>query len=452
MICKVMKYIFSVFAVALVFAMSMMSCGTSKRLADARAEGLYGEMLSETDSSTLASLSWRELYTDTCLQRLIETALSSNTDIRIQEWAITQAEATHRATKLAFLPSLTLAPTGGYQYSKNSLLNDGWTYNVPVALDWEIDVFGSLRNQKKMASANLDAARDGMQAVRSRLVANIASLYYQLQAYDIQLTVLDQAINSSNEMTSIAEALMQAGITDAVAVSQFRGNALEYKSRRLEVEHGIEQAELNLCALLFLTPRHIQRTSMLTTEMPEVLATGLSSQLLDNRPDVRRAERQLESYYYGMRKARSDFYPKFTINAKALYNGDFVTGFLGGLTQPLFNRYRTIEAYKHAEAAYNQAKLAYEQRLLDAANEVVVAFTSHRTSHDKYIVRLEQIKEYDKAVTYSREQMLNGNATYLDVLTAQTDLYAKQMSAVADRLEEYLSIVSLYLALGGGTH
>lgn len=426
------------------------SCGTYQRPAEIKTDGLYGEMLTEQDTASLAALSWRELYTDASLQQLIETALTRNTDLRIQEWAIEQAETSHKASKLAFLPSLSFTPTGGYQYSNNMLSNTGWSYSVPVALSWEVDVFGSLRNQKKRAKANLLAQRDARDAIQSRLVANVASLYHQLQAYDQQLLVLDQAIHASDEMVAVAEAMMQSGMTDAISVSQFRGRALEYKTLRLEVERSIEQAELTICALLAQTPHHIERSDMQATMMPQVLATGFSSQLLDRRPDVRQAERTLEAYYYGVQVARSDFYPKITLSGNALYDGSFVTSFLGSLVQPIFNRYRTVEAYKHAQADYAKAKLAYEQRLLDAASEVVQAVTSHRTAQRMYELRTQQVQEYAKAVTYSREQMLNGNATYLDVLTSQNDLYAKQMSAISDRLETLKSIISVYLALGGG--
>lgn len=445
-----MKHSYFKLGIAAACVALLASCGIYKRPAEIKTGGLYGDMLPEQDTASLAALSWRELYTDALLQQLIESALTRNTDLRIQQWAIEQAETSHKASKLAFLPSLSFTPAGGYQYSNNAGLNTGWSYSVPVALSWEVDVFGSLRNQKKRMKANLMAQRDARDAIQSRLVANIASLYHQLQAYDQQLVVLDQAIQASNEMTATAEAMMQSGMTDAISVSQFRGRALEYKTLRLEVERSIEHAELTICALLAQTPHHIERSDMQTAVMPQALATGVSSQLLDRRPDVRQAERTLEAYYYGVQMARSDFYPKVTLGGSALYNGDFVTSFLGSLAQPIFNRYRTVEAYKHAQAAYAQAKLAYEQRLLDAASEVVQAVTSHRTAQRSYELRTQQVEEYAKAVNYSREQMFNGNATYLDVLTSQNDLYAKQMSAISDRLETFQGIISVYLALGGG--
>ena len=432
---------------------SLTSCSLYKsyqRPDDIKTQNMYGDLVSENSEDNLAKLSWRELYTDPQLQSLIERAIANNTDVKIQEWAIEQAKASRKASKLAYLPSLSLSPEGGWNRTFGDNGSSAWTYKIPVALNWELDIFGSIYNEKKMADASLQMQKDVHQAVQARLVANIASLYYQLLALDQTKQLSEEAKKVWDDMISTSQSLMDNGVTDAISVSQFKGQGYEFEANLKSVEHSIVQTELNICALLGEPHHKIERSNILNTPSPSILRVGLSAQLLDNRPDVRQAERNLEYCYHDKNLARSNFYPKINIGAEGAYNGNFILSFFAGLTQPIFAQGKIIAQNKIAKAEYEKAKLAFQQKILDASNEVLLALSTCNTAHAMTITRVKEIGEYKRAVDYSRTRMSNGEATYLDVLTAQSNLFQKQQQLIDERLEEMLGVVNLYIALGGG--
>ena len=436
---------------SVVIALTFSSCSIYKkyeRPTDIKTDNLYGQALAETDGGTMAQLNWRELYADQHLQNLIERVMATNSDVKTQEWAIKQAEASHKASKLAFLPSLSLNPNGGYNYASEGVR--GWSYSIPVALDWELDIFGGLLNQKRMAKATVEFEQDVHQAVSARLMATVASNYYQLIALDEQKKVVENAIQVWKDLVRSAEELMKNGETNALAVVQFRGQSYDFEAELTTIEHDIKALEVATCALMGEAPHAIERSSLINCPSSSVLQTGLSAQLLANRPDVRQAERNLELYYYNVNYARSNFFPKFKITAEGAYTGQWIASFLGGLTQPIFARGKVIAEHKIAKAKYEQAKIAFQQKLIDASNDVVLAMSQCETGHNNFLVRAKQVEDYQKAVEYSRTLMFNGEATYLDVLTAESNLIAKERTLINDRLEEMLGVVKLYLSLGGG--
>ena len=433
---------------------SLASCSLYKkyeRPQDIKTDNLYGTALAENSEETMAQLSWRDLYSDPQLQALIEQALANNAGLKAQQWAVAQAQASKTASKMAFLPSLTFAPSGGYSYPAD-LAGKHWSYQLPVALNWELDIFGGLHNQKKMAGAALEMQKDLQQAVHARLIATVAGNYYQLLALDQTKSLLQDAMVVWDDLIRSAEAMMENGYSNAIAVSQFKGQRYDFQTSLNTVEHNITQLEIAICSILGEAPHAIGRGSIITCPSSELLRTGLSSQLLANRPDVRQAERNLEYYFHNVKYARSNFFPKFTIDGQALYNGNWVASIIGGLTQPIFARGKIIAENKIAKAQYEAAKLDFQQKLIDASGEVVLAISQCESAHKNFETRKLQVEEYRKAVEYSRTLMVNGECTYLDVLTAQSNLFDKQKSLIDDRLEEMLGTVNLYLALGGGSN
>ncbi|MCF0202148.1 MAG: TolC family protein [Bacteroidaceae bacterium] len=419
------------------------------RPADVVTDKLYGTMAAEIDSTTMAKFSWRELYKDPCLQALIEKALSANHDLKYQEWAVAQAESSLKESKKAILPSIWFNPGGGYSYMTGGV-GSQWSYSIPLSLEWEVNFFKKFSNHRKMSAANVEMEKEYINAVKGRIVANIASLYYQLQAYDQTLKLADEALAMWAEMIEASEALMEAGVSDAVAVSQFKAKSYEYVTLKQVTEHGIKQAEAELCLLMCETPHAIQRSKDVVLLPADMVSAGISAQLLDNRPDVRAAERQLEAFYYNEAYARSQFYPSITFNLQALFNGEFLASAMGSIVAPLFSQYKLKAAQEIALAQYEQQKGVFQHTLETAGKEVVLALQQYKTAGDKFATHKEQIDEYKNAVVYSREQMYNGDGTYLSVLTAQSELYAKLQTLIDDTFEQQQSIISLYLALGGG--
>ncbi|MCF0175068.1 MAG: TolC family protein [Bacteroidales bacterium] len=418
-----------------------------QRPTELQTDNLYGDAVEENGEETFATLSWRELYTDPCLQALIDKALANNTGVKVQQWAVESAKASLTAGKLGFLPSLNLNPEIGYTTGS---AGSSWGYKIPLALTWEIDIFGSKLSQKRMAGASYQAQLDLQQAVKSRLIATVASKYYQLIAYDQIRKVIIDAIAVWNNMITSSEALMENGYADAIAVSQFKGQSYDFQANLHSVDELIAQGEIELCALLCEPPHSIERSNLIECPSPQVLKTGLSSQLLANRPDVRQAESELAYFYHDKQHALSNYFPKFTISAEAAFNGQFIATFLGSLLQPIFAQGKIAAEHKAAKARYEQAKLNFQQKLIDASDEVVLALNQCTRAGENFHLRTLQVAEYEKAVEFSRTLMFNGERTYLDVLIAETNLIDKQQTLINDRLDEMLGIVNLYLALGGG--
>ena len=445
---------FSTATLAVVIVASLASCSVYKnyeRPSDLKTENLYGNALTEGGGESMASLGWRDIYTDPCLQALIERALANNNGLKAQQWAVEQAKASHTQSKLAYLPSLSRSPGGAYNTPSQSLDGKNWTYQIPVALDWELDIFGGLHNQRKMAKAALGSQQDLLQAVESRLIATVASCYYQLLALDQTQLVVRDAYDVWEDLIKAADALLEAGEIGAVAVTQFKGQKYDIEATSRTLERNILNADLDLCSLLGEEPHNIERGSLTALHAPQSMATGVSSALLANRPDVRQAERDLEYFYHNERYATSNFFPKFNINAQTLFNGAWMTSILGSLTQPVFARGKVIAGKKIAKAQYEQAKVNYQQKLIDASAEVVKAMKQFSTAHDNSQTRQLQVDEYNKTVSYSKTLMFNGECTYLDVLSAETNLFATRQALIDSQLDEMLAVVNLYLALGGGS-
>ncbi|MCF0195812.1 MAG: TolC family protein [Bacteroidaceae bacterium] len=440
---------------AVVGLASVSSCSLYKkyeRPSDLKTDNFYANTIQEAGEENMANLSWRELYTDPYLQQLIERALTQNTDVRMQEWAIEQAQASRRASVKAYFPSVTFQPKGEYLHQFGSDGSGAWSYQIPIALQWELDVFGGLTNKKRAAEASVILQQDAKQAIQSRLVANVASIYYQLLALDENKALCMEAKTVWDEMIETSESMMKGGLVDAIAVAQFKAQSCEFSAGLLTCEHAIMQAEINLMSLLGEAPGAVQRgAGLYEVPSPSVIQTGLSAQLLAGRPDVRQAERNLQVFYHNERYAYSEFFPKFTLSLTGAYNRNFILDFIGGLTQPIFAQGKIRANHQIAQADYEKAKLAYQQKILDASGEVVAALSTCKSAHEKIQIRNVQIEEYKKAVEYARTQMLNGEATYLDVLTAQTNLFEKRKTLIDERLEEMQGVIKLYMALGGGT-
>lgn len=417
---------------------------------DISAEKLFGETVQEnTDSVTIATLLWKELFTDTQLQALIETGLTQNTNLASAEQTIKQAQAAYKASKLAFVPGFTFVPQGGYDYNlsaSSGVLN----YSVPIVMDWELDIFGKMYNTKRKCAANLAMAYDYRQAVQTQVVANIANFYYQLLMLDEQLVVMEKTAIKWKETLRIMKAMKEAGMQNEASVSQTAATCYAIDVSVLEVKKAILNVENALCVLLRQTPHTIARGKLSIQTFPEELKVGVSAQLLANRPDVRQAEHNLEQTFYGVNYARASFYPSVKISASALWNGNFLLSALASLTQPIFAHGGLKAQLEAAKGEFEKAKLAFSQQLIQAGSEVNDALLQCQTARDKHILRQQQIEFLQTAVNSTQSLMTYGSTTYLDVIYAQQALLEAEISVLSDWLEEATGIVALYQALGGG--
>ena len=441
------------------------SCGiytTYERPSDINTDGLYGQDLNEeavaVDTASIASLSWRELFTDSHLQTLIEHALQSNTDLLSAQQRIKEAEATLSSAKLAYLPSFMLTPQGGvssFDKSKGS-----WTYTGIASASWEIDIFGKLTNAKRRSKALYLQSLEYEQAVSTSLIANVANLYYTLLMLDEQYRISEETAVNWRESVRTMRAMMAAGMTNEASVSQSEANCRQVEASLLDLKQQIKEVENSLSILLGEVPGGIERGHLAGQDFPEDLTVGVPLQLLSRRPDVKSAELSLASAFYSTNAARSAFYPSITLSGTAGWTnsagnmiinpGKLLLSAVGALTQPLFNKGLNIAQLKIAKAQQEEAKLAFQQALLNAGSEVNNALTQVQTARGKTELRTGQITSLENAVRSTQLLMQHGTSTYLEVLTAQQSLLSAQLAQVADRFDEIQGIINLYQALGGG--
>ena len=436
------------------------SCGiyTKYQPAETTPDNLYGEEVAVDDTTNFGNVNWRELFTDPQLQALIEQGLQNNTDLRSAQLQIEEAEAALMSAKLAFLPSFALSPQGTISSFDGGKATK--TYTLPVTASWELDIFGRLRNAKQQAKALYAQSKDYQQAVRTQLIAGIANVYYTLLMLDEQLAISQQTEEAWKETVASTRALMDAGLANEAATSQMEAAYYSVQTSILDLKEQINQVENSLALLLAETPRRYERGKLADQRLPEDVAVGVPMQMLSNRPDVRAAERSLEQAFYATNQARAAFYPSIVLSGSAGWTnsagsmivnpGKFLASAVGSLTQPLFNKGQIMAQYRIAKAQQEEARLAFQQALLNAGSEVNNALTQVQVARGKTELRARQITSLETTVRSTRLLMQHGTSIYLEVLTAQQGLLSAQLTQVADRFDEIQGIINLYQALGGG--
>ena len=441
------------------------SCGiynSYKRPSDITVEGLYRDTVSVndtlvSDTTNMGNVSWREMFRDPKLQTLIEQGLAHNTDLQSAMLQVKQAQAALTSARLAFLPAFTLSPQGGI--TKMGSTPSYRTWQAPVSASWEADLFGNLLNASRDSKAALLQSKAYEQAVRSQVISNRASLYYTLLMLDRQLEISEATYTNWNQTLSMMKDMMEAGMTNRAGVAQTEASCHSVAASIAEIRQTIRETENSLSTLLGMTPQHIDRGRLDEQQMPEEIKAGVPLQLLSNRPDVRAAEMSLASAFYLTNKARSAFYPKITVTGTlgwsngstgTLNPAEILKNAVASLTQPIFNRGALIANLKITKAQQEQAKLAFQQTVLDAGAEVSNALYAYQTVGEKSAERDKQVKALEDAVDATIGLMNVGQTTYLDVITAQQSLLSAQLTQVQDDYDYLQSVISLYQALGGG--
>ncbi|WP_455586929.1 TolC family protein [Bacteroides sp.] len=443
--------------------LALSSCGiyTKYKPVTEVPEGLYGgavDTLVAADSANLGNLSWREVFTDPCLQMLIDSALVRNTDLLVAHQRVKESEATLLSARLSYLPSLALSPQGSVSSFDGAKATQ--TYSIPVAASWEIDIFGRLTNAKRRAKAVYAQSLEYEQAVQTQLIAAVANGYYTLLMLDAQLEISTATEAAWKESVAATRAMKAAGMVTEAGLAQTEATYYNIRTALLDLKEQMNQAENALSLLLSDVPRSIRRGKLEGQQLPENLSVGVPLQMLANRPDVRSAELAVTQAFYTTNAARSAFYPAITLSGSAGWTnsagsmivnpGKFLASAVGALTQPLFNRGQNIAQLKIAKAQQEEARLSFQQTLLNAGSEVNNALVQYQTARDKSEYFSKQVSALENAARSTRLLMQHGNTTYLEVLTAQQTLLNAQLSQVANRFTEIQGVITLYQALGGG--
>jgi len=434
-------------------------CGTYSRYhrADLPTEGLYGDIPENVDTTTLASISWREMFTDRELQSLIEIGLERNTDLNVARLRVEAAEAALMTAKLSYLPSLGINAEGGISRYDGATAK---TYNVGASASWELDIFGKLTAAKRGAVAALQGSRDYQQAVQTQLVATIADSYYTLAHLDAQIAINNRTLENWRATVRTLEALKKVGKANEAGVLQAKANVMKLESSQLAICKSIAETENALSAILAMPSHAIERSDLTKASFPDTISVGVPMQLLSNRPDVRQAEMEVAQAFYATHVARTAFYPNITLSGTlgwtnngggAITNpGQWLLKAIGSLTQPLFNRGANIANLKIAQTKQEEAKLLFQQSLLNAGKEVNDALTAWQTAKSQYEINTRQVETLREAVRKTELLMSHSDTTYLEILTAQQSLLEAEQLQLQTSFERIQSIIKLYHALGGG--
>ena len=421
-------------------------------------DSLYRVPAMTEDTMSLADFSWKELFTDTVLQQLIEKGIENNTDLNIARLKVREAEALLTSSKLAYLPSVSLTPQGTIKsIGGNSPTK---TYNLAASADWELDIFGRLTNAKREAKAVLEQSQAYKQAVQTQLIATIANSYYTLLMLDKQLDISKRTAEIWAENLRVMKALKKAGQTTEMAVAQIEASKLSVDASLLSLEQQITEVENSLSSLLGVVPQRIDRSTLDMQSFPDTLSVGVPLQLLQRRPDVRQSEAALAEAFYTTNRAYSAFYPAITLSGSAGWTnaagaiisnpGEWLFSAVGSLVQPLFNRGQNIANLKVAKARQEEVLLTFRQTLLNAGTEVNDALLQWQVARRRLDLDRQQIISLQSAVRSSELLMRHSSQNYLEVLTARQTLLDAELSAVSDRFEEIQGVINLYHALGGG--
>lgn len=460
---KIAKGLFIVFT-----AISLQSCFVAKEYS--RPENIVDESLYRTDqlsldSLSMATISWREIFTDEILQDYIEEGLENNMDVRIGLQQINIAEAYLRQGKAAYFPTLNAQAVAMHQEFSESSQYGGQVssinqFELSGALSWEADIWGKIRSNERAANAVYLQSVAAHRAIKSRLVSNIASVYYQLLALDEQIKITEETIATRTKSLETTKALKEAGSVTEVGVKQTEAQLYNAQSILVNLKEQSKLLENTLAILLGSSPQEFQRNSLDEQQIDVPLSIGVPADLLSNRPDVMAAEYGLIQAFELTNVARSNFYPSLTLSAsgglqaleidKLFDANSLFASVIGGLTQPIFNGRRIKTQYEVSQAQQEQAFLRFKNTLLTAGKEVSDALVAIQTAEQIILLKENENDAYQLAVDYSMELLNNGFANYLEVLTAEERALASGLEMIAAQNARLQSMVNLYRALGGG--
>lgn len=445
--------------------MALPSCKVTKNYStpEINTEGLFRDR-DLSDTTSFAALHWKEVFTDSLLQDLIARGVERNLDLQIAFARVRQAEQYYQQSRAGLHPNLAanlsvtesrLSEAQGF-----GIRTEMRQFNIGLSSSWEADIWGKLSSLKRSNLALMLASNAGAQAVQSRLVSNIASLYYNLVALDGQLNISQHTVLNWDSTVVTMEKLKLASRVTEAAVAQSKAQRHAVAVTIPDLKQRIRETENALKILLGTDPGPVRRSSLSTLPSINRFSTGLPGMLLANRPDVRQAEYRYRSTFELSNAARASFYPNLNITASAGLNSlslekllnptSLAASIMGGLTQPIFNRRLLRTNHNIAKEEQLAASLNYQNILLQAGREVSDALYMHSAALEKTAIRKAQITEWERSVVFTQRLLASGFADYLELITARQNLLSAEIGQVQDHLQELQSTVSLYQALGGG--
>ena len=418
------------------------------------------------DSLSSANVSWRNIFTDATLQGHINKALSNNLDVRVAMQNVASAQAYLKQSKAAQLPTLSVG--ANYTHSTNSINAMGGmgerTYNnlwdITGAASWETDIWGKLSAQRRASYASYLATVEAQKAVQSEVVATLATAYYQLLMLDEQKKVLEQTIDFRQKSLETTKSLKEAGSTTEVATKQIEALVYNAQAQLVTIGNSIWALENTICVLLGEEPHTIERTTLAQQQFPTEFKQGYAAKLLQNRPDVARAELSLRNAFELTNVARAAFYPTLTLSARGGISSteldtwisakSIFANFVAGLAQPILNRRQIRTQYEVQQIAQETALLNFKKVILSAGKEVADAMQNFSTQTEFIELKTKEMKAYQEATDYSKQLFDSGMVNYLEVITAEVNRLNAELSVANAQFTRMQYGITLYKALGGG--
>ncbi|MCU1332284.1 MAG: efflux system, outer rane lipoprotein NodT [Candidatus Angelobacter sp.] len=426
--------------------------------------GVMPQEAAQPAAESLGDQKWWEVFQDEELQRLIRTALQQNYDVQIAATRILQAQAQLGITRADQLPSIVAGASAIDQRSPQQKVIPAFTSSanqVSLSLAWELDFWGKYRRSTEAARASLLASQWARLEVISTLVANVATAYFQLRELDLELEISRGTLVSRQGSLKLTELLADHGATSLLDVRQAEQLVFTAAEQVPDLERRIEQQENFISTLLGQNPGAVARGRKLTEQphAPEVPA-GLTSSLLERRPDIRQAEQQLIAFNARIGVAKAAYFPQINLTADAGYQSSALTSlfqgplglwsFGGALTQPIFQGGRLRNNVRLTEAQKKEAVLVYQQAIQQAFREVSDSLVAYRKNQE-FRAQQELLTNSAQDAAHLSDIRYQGGATsYLEVLTNQTNYFTAELNLAQARLNELLALVGLYKALGGG--
>lgn len=436
------------------------------------------------DTVNIADIPWSDFFTDSMLNILIDSALTNNFDMQTALKNIEIANQSLRQSKAAFYPQID-AQIGGttHQWRSRDFYSSpssGWyeredhgtppenmylyqsQYHSSISMSWELDIWGKLRRQKESTLAQYLQTFEAQKAIQTSLVATIAEGYYNLLTLDAQLEVAERNLRLNDSTLQIVRLQRDAGEVSSLAIQQTQSQMLVAASLIPELEQQIAIQENALMALTGRMPDGVYRSSALTDwHMQETYDAGVPLQLLANRPDVREAELALRAANAEVGVAQAYRYPSLTIDATGGLNamlpqnwfnipGALFGSLLSGVTQPVFSGRRLKTQHEIAKLERDKAEIGFQHTVLDAVHEVTNALVMIDKLNERLAITEQRVATAQLGVKNANLLFKAGEATYLEVITAQGNALNSELDLVSIKQEQLNAKVRLYKALGGG--
>ena len=445
----------------------MSSCGIYNKYhtpEELNTKGLIRDITSDadtlvvTDTTSMGNLHWREVFTDPQLQSLIEFGLEHNTDLMNAALNVKMVEAQLMTAKLAYLPSFSFTPQG--TIASWDGMKATQTYQLPVNASWTFDLFGNLLNQKRSAKMALLATKDYQLVVKTKIIANIANLYYTLLMLDKQYEIVTDMQTLTKDTWEMMKLQKDLGRARETSVQSAEANYYSVSAQAADIKRMIRETENSFSLLLGQPAQHIARGTFENQSLPTNLSTGVALNVLAARPDVHAAEMTLAQCFYNTNNARSRFYPAINISGSGIFTnnsgmgivnpGKWLLTAVGSLVQPIFQNGKIVAGLKVAKAQQEQAFNNFQQTVLSAGSEVSNALVLYNSSNEKSEYEAKQVESLKKNVEYTKDLFSMGGSKYFEVIGAQQSLLNAELSKVQSDFNKMQAVVNLYYALGGG--